>query len=350
VSSKGAANDVTIEYVANCAIAYDRQYVLYVREYYLYCVSLLKQALSNSKTPINLIVGHGTAKFANRNKTYQIALQYEHTLVKQGGRDSQRAPFGNVLSPDGSAYMVRIENYESYAWQDFVIDYSLPNIANIRSHRKFDAYLKKSACISPLLYSFDPQTTKNRFKPIVTTFNNENEPRRKRLLDQLSSRNLAHGNEKGHFSHDEVATLYRSTQILVNIHQTDHHHTFEELRVLPALLCGCIVVSEDVPLKEHIPYREFIVWADYGTIAEKVKEVHENYTFYFQKIFTNPKLGEVIEKMAFDNTVVAKRIVRDVGAIRAQMIRERPFRFLRQTLVRVTANGSRPLRQMLQRR
>jgi hypothetical protein len=73
---------------------------------------------------------------------------------------------------------------------------------------------------------------------------------------------------------------------MVNVHQTDHHHTFEELRCLPALMNGVIIVSEDVPLKEKIPYGNSIVWAKYEKLADKVKEVQDNYEDYYRKIFT----------------------------------------------------------------
>jgi hypothetical protein len=91
--------------------------------------------------------------------------------------------------------------------------------------------------------------------------------------------------------------VYKNSKVLVNVHQTDHHHTFEELRVLPALLNGVIVVSEDVPLKEKIPYSDYIVWASYDNIAQTVKDVSNNYEYYFNKIFTNSKLMECIKKM-----------------------------------------------------
>ena len=42
-----------------------------------------------------------------------------------------------------------------------------------------------------------------------------------------------------------LRALLDSTQILINVHTTAHHHTLEEYRVLPALLRGCVVVSED---------------------------------------------------------------------------------------------------------
>ena len=60
-----------------------------------------------------------------------------------------------------------------------------------------------------------------------------------------------------------MRALLDSTQILINVHTTAHHHTLEEYRVLPALLRGCVVVSEDVPLAREVPYADSIVFAPY---------------------------------------------------------------------------------------
>ena len=61
----------------------------------------------------------------------------------------------------------------------------------------------------------------------------------------------------------------------------------EELRVLPALTCGVIVIAEESPLKEHIPYNDLIIWTPYDNIIEKIKDVIEHYEEYHSKIFNN---------------------------------------------------------------
>ncbi len=50
--------------------------------------------------------------------------------------------------------------------------------------------------------------------------------------------------------------LYGSKAILINVHQTSHHHTLEELRLLPALLRSMAIVSEETPLFKHVPYSD----------------------------------------------------------------------------------------------
>ena len=98
-----------------------------------------------------------------------------------------------------------------------------------------------------------------------------------------------HKNVNNSFDKDSLQKLLRRTKVLINIHQTDHHHTFEELRVLPALQCGVIVVAEMSPLKKIIPYNDYIIWANFDQISEIVEKVLINYDHYFESIFKTPK-------------------------------------------------------------
>jgi hypothetical protein len=120
------------------------------------------------------------------------------------------------------------------------------------------------------------------------------------MLDQLKKLNSNVEVISNCFKNDELIKLYKKTKILVNIHQTDHHHTLESLRVLPALSHGVLIVSENVPLKETIPYHEYIIWSNYESLAETVKNVEDNYEHYFNQIF-NKNLYDVLDKISNDN-------------------------------------------------
>jgi hypothetical protein len=319
---------LALDKINDSAILYDAEYLLYVRQYYLYCLELLEGALASSNAAVNIIFGSYRGSFPNKNKTYKVDIQFEHTLVKQGGRDTKNAMPGAIKAEDGSSYLVRIDKYKYYSSLDFIIEYSRPNIVNIGECGRFQTYLDRCSFISPLLYQFSGNSiNKNRSRKIVTTFNNENEPRRRALLDKLKDTGLDFSNEKNRFSKEDVEALYADTRILVNIHQTPHHHTFEELRVLPALLCGCVIVSEDVPLKEHIPYSEFIIWSDYDSIVEKVKHVSDNYDFYFNEIFGKSALSDVIRKMESDNRNSAARIVANIDRYDKHQREAHPFAY-----------------------
>ena len=110
-------------------------------------------------------------------------------------------------------------------------------------------------------------------------------------------------NVRGIYESLALRDLLDATKILVNVHQTDHHHTLEELRVLPALLRGVIVVSETVPLRECLPYERFVVWSSYENLAATVADVHRNYDEYRERIFGGSAFCEVIMAMRRQNEI-----------------------------------------------
>ena len=111
---------------------------------------------------------------------------------------------------------------------------------------------------------------------------------------------MEHININNCFEKKQLKALYRNTKIIINIHQTDHHHTFEELRVLPALLNGVIVIAENSPLYESIPYHKHVIWSSYDNILDKVIEVENNYENYYKKIF-NEEFLAIVKKLEIDN-------------------------------------------------
>jgi hypothetical protein len=86
------------------------------------------------------------------------------------------------------------------------------------------------------------------------------------------------------------------------MHQKPYYWTAEEFRILPALLRGAVVISEDVPLRETIPYHRYIVWFS-GTedVEEVVSDVRNNYAYYFNKIHgPTSEFPAVLEEMRKD--------------------------------------------------
>ncbi len=286
-----------IEAVHRAKLAYNPAHTIYIRHYYLYCVALFRRRLSTFDTPLNVIFGDYTVDMGHAHPTLRIDIQHEHTLVIPGGRDSAGAVIGTTpIAGSDEHYRVRIERYEYLQKLDAIIEYSAPNIAHIAASGQFEDYLRRNVQIAPLLYDFDAGTMQ-RSDNMIALFSEFGQPRRAAFLQQAQSLRLPLRRIKGLFDGEHLRRLYRNTKVLVNVHQTDHHHTFEELRVLPALLCGVIVVSEDVPLKEHIPYARFIVWSRYEDLGDTLRSVHEHYGEHWQRIFGDPELAEVLAQM-----------------------------------------------------
>ena len=69
-----------------------------INDYYQNSVNIIRNILINNKDiSMNIIFGNENYNFNNNNKTIRINLNYEHTLVKQGGRDTNNAPLGKVI-------------------------------------------------------------------------------------------------------------------------------------------------------------------------------------------------------------------------------------------------------------
>jgi hypothetical protein len=272
--------------------------------YYEYIIDLLKKCLSNNKNielNINFTddINHN---FNNNNKTILIDINYEHTLVKPGGRGSNNSPIGKIKIDNNSNdnennfYLVRIDRYEYLIQFDIIIDYSNTNLYNVKESNLFNDFSNKYIYISSAIYDlyFNKE---NRNINCLTTFINTNEPRRLKLLEDIKEKKISHINVNNYFEKENLQHLYKNVKILINVHQTDHHDTIEELRILPALQCGVIVISENSPLTELIPYNEFIIWSSYDNILDKVKEVSDNYDYYHDLIFKNDKIENKLNEL-----------------------------------------------------
>jgi hypothetical protein len=237
----------------------------FVHDYYTYISDLIQQicVYENISFDIGLnIVNH----IAN---CMRITINYEHTLVDLKAAPSFPKGTIPILGKSSETYTVRLDYYNHHSKSDIIIDYSCPNIKNLELH----PIASKMVYIAPILYPISESKT-TRTIDTLTTFIRTDLPRRRNLLDKLGTNHI---NRNNCFNKDELFKLYSSTKVLINIHQTDFHHTAEELRILPALACGVIVIAEDSPLKETIPYYESVIWVPYDEIVSKTHEVLENY-------------------------------------------------------------------------
>lgn len=294
-------------YINNSILDYNENCNYLVNDYYKYIVDIIKNILKNNNLNI-VVIFYDDEKYnftpLNKNDSLKkkiiIEFNYEHTLVKIGGRDSDNFPQGNINSNDkNNNYLVRIHRYTNIKKADIIIDYSIPNIHNIKESTLFEEISEKMIYISPSIY--DTYFIKdNRNNITLTTFVNTTQPRRANLLKKIGIKKIQHINVSNCFNKENLQTIYKNTKILINIHQTDHHHTFEELRVLPALQCGVIVICENSPLNELVPYNDYIIWESYENILDKVNEVLNNYDFFHNFIFNETKLKKLNE-LNYDN-------------------------------------------------
>lgn len=286
-------------------VFFNREHDIHIREYYMYCVDLFLKFIKNKKLNYNIIFGNYEYNFNNKNQILKIDIQPEHTLVINGGRSINQLIYGGVNYKNNN-YLIRIQNFDYLKNLDFIIEYSLSNIENIKTNKYFNDYLKKNIHIFPCLYDINFISQKRN--DVLFLFDPKNNLRRKNILNICDDNNLKYKNVFNIFDKSDLFSVYQNTKIMVNIHQTDHHHTFEELRILPALMSGVVIISEDVPLKETIPYHEYIIWADYSNIYEVIKYVNENYVKIYDKIFNSGNLRKILLEMLEYNKNCYKKI------------------------------------------
>jgi len=278
----------------------DQNVGIHIKDYYDYCFNLIVEALQYSEEQIDVSLGKTVF-----DQCVRLDIQPEHTLVKLGGRSVSESVLGNIPTDDGSGnYQVRIDRFDHYRNLDGIIEYSVPNIVNMQicSDKSIIEYAKKCRYIAPLIYDTD-RLENNERSGVFTLFALGSSPRR-----DVFHKSTGIDNISGVFCPAKLAELYYNKAVMVNIHQTEHHHTFEELRVLPALSQGVVVVAEESPLKEHIPYSDSIVWCSLENMSDVIRDVESNYQSYRQKIFTS-KLSETLQKLRQNNATNISELI-----------------------------------------
>lgn len=296
-----------IEAINNSFLVYNPEDNRTIHGFYMHCVNLIKKSLIKNNLNLNVILGNYSPEFSNTNKIVKIGIQYEHTLVKLGGRSVQEIIFGDIKHEDG-VYLIRIDNFEYYNNLDSIIEYSLANIHNISTNKKFDDYLKRVTYISSAYYNINFE--KELKTDIITMFVDSSNFRRNNVLSDLANLNVPITKIQNCYDSDGLNEIYKKSKILINVHQTEHHHTLEELRILPALMTGVLIISEKVPLTDIIPYSDYIIWSNYENIAQTTFEVMNNYEYYYNKIFIEGKLTLILSNLikndenAFDKILI----------------------------------------------
>lgn len=282
---------------------------VHVHAYYRYCQDGLSAALSRTDSKASVWLVFQDQAHLPPQGSVVVVIQLEHTLVAPGGRDLGEAPLGVVPLTSGQGrYFVRLEGGTApYTRADGIIDYSVPNLVNIAESSLAGLYQGKAEYVAPLL-STPPQDPRPANTPTVVTMHGRpTEGRRGAVFHQLQRAGISPLNIENVWEDYEPA--FQDAAILLNVHQTDHHHTLEELRIMPALLQGVLVVTEDVPLLEHVPYHSFLITSSYENLAETVHHVQAHYTEYWNERFGDGQLQNAYQALALKNQQAFERLV-----------------------------------------
>lgn len=310
-------NKLSYQSVGNAYLVYESKFDKNVFDYCSYIKDgLLKELPNISRRSIFFLRVYPPILFRLVAPCYSIYIQVEHTLVKPGGRDSGGFEAGTLPipnAPSSNSYLARLNNYASMKKFDFIIEYSRINLINIQSATKYSDLRDKLLYLSPSLYRLHGTSSDARRRNFITitNFGNSEEPRRKNFLEVMRSKEIPIQNI--HTWYSDVEELYARTRILVNIRQTDHHDTLEELRVLPALRSGVIVISELAPYKELTRYSEFIIWGALNELPEIIRNVQDNYEATWNSIFGTSKFTRRMNRLDLCNQLTLARWAKQIN-------------------------------------
>jgi hypothetical protein len=286
INVAGSIN-ICFKKVNDSYIYYDNSMWIAIKDYITYIIELLEEYLKNNPSLcVNIFVNlDAPVETNNDNKTIKIGINYVQTIMSDEVANLATEPQSKIEF-NNKKYTVNMEMFDFLNPMDIIFEYSKPNIKNLEVSGLYSDYLKKVRYISPSVYKFinNSSDKSNKNVDTLTLFADEiASPRRQIILDDLN-KNFQHTHRFNCFN-EELKELMQNTKILINVHQSDYENTFEEIRILPALLNKVLVISEPSPLNELLPYNRLIIWANYDNIIEKTKEVLENYDTYFNDIF-----------------------------------------------------------------
>lgn len=229
-----------------------------LNEYYQFILNKIKSFLMDNN--VHASVNFGCNELV---KDINLGFQYEHTIIK--GYNGE--------------YECLINDFDNLIKCDFVFEYSNANINHIKKYSEFNEYLKVGRYFPPLIY--DITKSHKRTHNCLTIHNIT--PRRHEIHQQVDIQYYHHECGNDPYGKENMKEIMDKFKVLINIHQTDNHHTLEELRVLPALMTGILIISEDVPYKESIPYSQHIVWSSFEELPHVINDVLKNYNEYCEK-------------------------------------------------------------------
>lgn len=286
LSNRFSGKQFQVQLLNQCIFLSRRNPEVVIYDYYFYIRDILRIDLFKVKKACFIFYDCNKFHFLKIFlPIIRIDLQIEHTLVKPGGRNAENAFLGNLpISNSEQQYLVRIAQYENLTQSNIVLDYSRINLYNIRSNKALHAFLQKIFCISPALYPIHIDSDGR--EGVITLFGNPEDSRRKLFLEDLDRYQISSSNIRGiYFGIDEY---YRRAKIVINIRQTEYHDTLEELRVLPALRSGAIVICEAAPYAIKTWYSKFIIWGSIDQLPKLIVDTQKNYNQIHAEIFGAP--------------------------------------------------------------
>ena len=272
-----------IEIHGSCILYPEHPWKDCVWDYKEYILSLLCNYLESQQQPTMIcFMADAPTHPPPEYRVIKMGVNFEHTLVHRG----VPAVEGDMcVRSELTPYLLRIQDYNQLQTCDFVVEYSYVNMFHVHANRWYHDFYNKLLHIPPCIYPCDWAVCERSVDTLTTFVGHRS--RRKEFLEEVSKAFPHHRHVTDVFDPRQKQDLYKCTKIMINIHQCIYHNTFEEVRVLPCLMMGVLVVSEDTPYRTRIPYHHMIIWVEKEEqVIDKVTHVLMHYKEYCQRVFT----------------------------------------------------------------
>lgn len=241
-----------------------------------------------------------------------ILIQIEQTVVAPGAQESNAVPGKIPLIGQAGNYYARLAGeMKRFREASAIIDYAAVNVKNIKYSDLNRFTQGKHVYIAPLItrHMINESPRRRDILSILTVMSKPKAgERRAQIVEDLSRQGLRFKHVENKYR--RLDQVYSRAGILLNINQTDYHHTLTELRLLPALSQGVIVISEIVPEIGSVPYSKFIFFARRNELGDVIRRVQDNYHDVWHSIFSTQDFAATMSDIHAQNLEAFRSVIK----------------------------------------
>lgn len=288
---------------------------LHVRLYFLFVAQLIHDASVDRKLSQKIYIGLPKHLKALPRSWSTLVLQVEQAIYTAA--PDQLSSEGRIEHDADPAIeevvrAVRLHGpLESFEKASAVIDYSALNIERLANLPALSPHSPTLHTIAPVLGDFPHNVEPRKVATVATMYGSPDRGRRGRMRSVLSKAGIEVHNIHN-FENYKIA--FRHVAILLNFRQVEHFSTPEELRILPALLQGVVVITEDTPFARKSLCAEYLLFAHASNLIEIVKEVQGDYSKYWAQAFGDDRFSNFVKDLELSNNATATRIVQRINS------------------------------------
>lgn len=167
---------------------------------------------------------------------------------------------------------------------DQIIEYSIANQINVLNSPLSRLYFNKSHYIAPLIGRLGTRLTARQEFKVVTMFGQPELGRRGKTLGKLRRSGVQVTNLR---NFEDYRLAFEDCAVLINLGQKGYLQTPEELRILPALLEGVLVVTEENRFLDQLPYRDFLIATPLADLPDTLTQIRAGYNQIWTATFTS---------------------------------------------------------------